>query len=131
MKELRQVIVDYENDRVSYDFTKTAIYKITGKWVDKYELEHYWQYESLESFIARLAIEPIIDWAQIDDNKASGLLDEIFRNLESNAIIYRNMEALEKRYGKLSGTIVDLVFHQGLQTREILEQLKKDTRIVL
>ncbi|MDJ1473604.1 hypothetical protein QNI19_07445 [Cytophagaceae bacterium DM2B3-1] len=131
MKELRQVIADYENDRVSYDFAKTAIYKITGKWVDKYELNHYWHSESLDSFIERLLLEPIADWAQIDDDRAISLLDELFRNLENNAIVDRNMEALEKRYGKPSGTIVDLVFHENLQSYEILEMLKKDTRIVL
>ncbi|MDJ1500975.1 hypothetical protein [Xanthocytophaga agilis] len=131
MKELRQVIVDYESDRVSYNFAKTAIYKITGKWVDKYELDHYWQSESLDCFIERLMIEPIADWAQIDDNRAIGLLDEIFRSLESNAIVDRNIEALEKQYGKSSGTIFDLVFHENLQPYEILERLKKDTHIIL
>jgi hypothetical protein len=50
----------------------------------------------------------------------------------NDAILSRNMTALEKRYQKTTGTLSDLIFHKDItNVDEILAFLKKNTVIYL
>ena len=73
----------------------------------------------------------IKNWQEIDKPKALSLLEQILLNVNNNVILHRNSEALEKRYGKPSGTVSDYIFHYELSKEEILEKLEKDDTIYL
>ena len=67
------------------------------------------------------------DWANIDEAKAIELLNEIKENVGDDSIIARNSVALERRYRKPSGTVVEFLFHSDYKNKEILRRLKVDT----
>jgi hypothetical protein len=49
-----------------------------------------------------------------------------------DSIVQRNSTALEKRYGKSTGTVRTKIFHvNNADPHKILEELKKETRIFL
>jgi hypothetical protein len=132
MNELKSVITDYENGLIDYDQAQTMILQLTGKNVEQYQLDSYWGAESLESFINRLLIDPIMEWQYIDDQQALALIEEILKNEMDGAILERNGQALEKRYGKPEGMISECIFHRAIhEAKLILSELKKETRIIL
>jgi hypothetical protein len=72
------------------------------------------------------------NWEQIDDEQALSLILEILENTSEDSILKRNGNALEKRYAKSEGTVMDLIFQEDLNNpRLILDKLKINTVISL
>ncbi|MBL6446031.1 hypothetical protein JMN32_06905 [Fulvivirga sp. 29W222] len=125
------VVREYEQGKRGTNETIKMIYDISGHEVDRDYLDNYWRSEDLDSFAGFLAIEAIIDWKQIDDHRALGLIKEILSDLTDDPVIYRNAEALEKRFGKPEGKIDDLIFGQNITDPEaLLLEMKKSTTIL-
>jgi hypothetical protein len=132
MEELKRIIEDYERGKVNYEVTKDLMFALTGKEIEQYYLDFYWGSESLEHFIRKLSTKPITDWQQIDDERTILLLEEMLQDTCDDAIIERNGQALEKRYGKPDGTVISYIFHSALdRPDQILQELKRDTKIIL
>lgn len=130
--ELKKVIVDFEDGKFPVEEALSKIQKITGKEIDSYTLENYWKSVSLNDFCDELLSLPIENWREITDSKALELIQEILENIESDAVIYRNSEALEKRYGKEEGFVEGLIFNFEIDTaEEILSKLEEDTILYL
>ncbi|OJJ19933.1 hypothetical protein BKI52_15765 [marine bacterium AO1-C] len=82
--------------------------------------------------IIDLSVNPIENWQTIDDKKVLELIQEMLNNTINDAILDRNAVALQKRYSKPEGTLIDMIFHQEMDNpQEILKELKKDTIIYL
>lgn len=130
--ELKKVIVDFEDGKFPVEEALSKIQKITGKEIDSYTLENYWKSVSLNDFCDELLSLPIENWREITDSKALELIQEILENIESDAVICRNSEALEKRYGKEEGFVEGLIFNFEIDTaEEILSKLKENTILYL
>ncbi len=67
----------------------------------------------------------------LTDKWAKGLLEQIFENLDNDALIFSNMAMLEKYYRKPEGLISDWIFYKDLSADEILVELKKNTSTLL
>lgn len=76
-KALRQIIDDFENNRLEADVALERIRELTGETIDKAYLTEYWASETLDTFVAKLLVEHIDDWHAIDDARARALIDEI------------------------------------------------------
>jgi hypothetical protein len=77
-------------------------------------------------------IEPILEWEKINDASALVLIREILDNVEDDALLERNGEALEKKYRQITGFVTDLIFYSAIYDEvEILQELKKDNVIYL
>lgn len=130
--KLRQIINDFENHIIKGQEAIELIQDLTGKLIDIGYLSEYWASEDLDMFVKKLLTEPITNWNEIDDKKAIELINEIVINVTDDSIIQRNSTALEKRYGKPTGTVVSKIFHQNINDpKKLLDELKKDTRILL
>lgn len=131
-KKLRQIIEDFENRKIDGQVAIELIKDLTGETIDIGYLAEYWESEDLNTFIEKLLVEHIQDWQLIDDKRAIELIIEIQENHSQEGLILRNSTALERRYGKSSGTVVRKVFNTDSQdSKIILEELKKETRIFL
>lgn len=132
-EELKKVIEHFETGQSDFNTAMLAVKKLTGKEISQYSLEYYWTYTSLSDFCDELLTETIEDWQDIDDSKALLLIKEIFEKITQSGIISRNAEALEKRYNKPEGFVMELIFAaSGLENEnEILQQLKKENTIYL
>ncbi|MEM7037335.1 MAG: hypothetical protein AAF570_10170, partial [Bacteroidota bacterium] len=108
MENLQDIIQRFEHDQISFDEAKAAILASTGKEVDEYALRNYWRSESLNSFARRLAQSPAE--IPLDDGDVAKLVKELFENLNDDAIVEANCEALEKRFAKPPGTVSDWIF---------------------
>jgi len=129
---LRQIIADFEDRKIDRATATSLIHNLTGETIDIGYLSEYWASESLDTFVDKLLMEDISDWQEIDDARAIELIDEIKTNLTRDAIIIRNSTALERRYSKPEGTVANIIFHDDTKgPREILQELKKETRIFL
>ncbi|WP_146088862.1 hypothetical protein [Neolewinella xylanilytica] len=125
--QVRSLIIDYLNDQISAEHTLRQIMDLTGKHISEYELNNYWRSEDLESFIDRLALQSL-DPKTIDDDRAIELLQSILDNLGDHALLIRNSEALEIKYRKPSGTVVNLIFYKEIEdVSSLLLALKIDT----
>ena len=130
--KLESIILNYENDKINIEEALSLINKITSKEVKQDDIVEYWAYTTLKDLIQTLLIEPILDWKYIEDDKAIHMIKEILKNISNSIILERNSEALEKRYKKPSGTIIELIFSKGLDNSEkILEKLKENSIIHL
>ncbi|WP_343615337.1 hypothetical protein [Flavobacterium sp.] len=129
--ELQLLVKRYEERKATLIETISSIKDLIGKEITQYELDSYNASQDLENFCKVLLIEPINDWNSIDDEKALILIVEILDNVNDHVIISRNCEALEKRYHKSQGTVMEMIFDEELNENEILIQLKKDTAIQL
>jgi len=129
--ELQLFVKRYEEKKASLIETISLIKDLTSKEITQYELDNYNASQDLENFCKGLLIEPINDWNNINDEKALILIVEILDNVNDDVIISRNCEALEKRYRKPQGTVIEMIFDEELNENEILIQLKKDTAIQL
>ncbi|MDO4782140.1 MAG: hypothetical protein Q4A09_02860 [Capnocytophaga felis] len=130
--ELKRVIADFENGKFPVEEALDKIQKITEKRIDSYTLENYWRSASLDDFCDELLSHPIENWREITDSKALELIQEIIENIENDAVLQRNSEALEKRYGKEEGFVEDLIFNLDINiAEEILSKLKEDTILYL
>jgi hypothetical protein len=131
-KKLRQIIEDFENRKIDGQVAIELIKDLTSETIDIGYLAEYWESEDLNTFIEKLLVEHIQDWQLIDDKRAIELIIEIQENHSQEGLILRNSTALERRYGKSSGTVVRKVFNTDSQdSKIILEELKKETRIFL
>ncbi|MBX2897907.1 MAG: hypothetical protein KF763_20865 [Cyclobacteriaceae bacterium] len=129
---LREIIEDFENRKVDGKATIDLIKDLTGETVDIGYLSEYWASESLDTFVEKLLVEHIVDWQLIDDMRAIELIIEIQENPSKEGLLIRNSTALEKRYGKSSGTVIGKIFNTDIQdAKMILDELKKETRIFL
>lgn len=129
--QIIRVVQEYEQGKRGTNETIKMIFDISGHEVDRDYLDNYWRSEDLESFANFLAMEEIADWEQIDDNRALELIKEIFNDLNNDPVIYRNAEALEKRFNKPEGRITGLIFEQNITDPEaVLSELKKNTTIL-
>ncbi|NNK18984.1 MAG: hypothetical protein HKP49_07500 [Maribacter sp.] len=129
---VKNIILDLEDGKIDH---KSAIHQIkllTDKEVTEYELAHYWRSCDLQEFARTLAMPEIENWSEIDEARALLLIAEILNCNGDAALINRNAGALEKRYKKSSGTVIDLIYNSGLHyEQEILAALKNDTTMRL
>lgn len=131
-KKIRQIINDFENGKLKGQIAIEQIKDLTGELIDIGYLSEYWASESLDTFVKQLITEPITDWKDIDDNRAIELIYEIKINITDDSVVERNSRALEKRYGKSTGTVRTKIFHEDItDPNKILEELKKESRIFL
>lgn len=131
-KELKKILSELNIKKISVDEALVRINKITIKEVKEDDIHEYWSYTTLDELINNLLIIPIINWNSIDDDKAILLIKEILNNIEDDVILERNSEALEKRYKKSSGTIIDWIFQEDItDSNTILHKLKMDDIIQL
>ena len=125
------VIESFESGTVTESAALAALRELTGKDVDGDWLRNYWRSEDLEDFVDRLCAESIPDWESITDSDTVTLIAE-FLQTEKPGRQDSIEEALDRRYGKPTGTLHGLVFRRGLSDPSvILAELKKDTRIYL
>jgi hypothetical protein len=130
--KLRQIIEDFESRKVDGKVTIDLIKDLTGETVDIGYLSEYWTSDSLDTFVEKLLVEHIVDWQLIDDRRAIELIIEIQENPSKEGLLIRNSTALERRYGKSSGTVIGKIFNTDIQdAKMILDELKKDTRIFM
>ena len=129
MKErVTAIIESFEEGSISEATALERIKELTGNKIDS---RNYWSSESIEDFVDRVCAEAIADWERITDTEALALIAEF---LQTGSPGRRDSidAALAKRYGKPIGAVVQLVFRRGLsQPNEVLNELKKDTRIYL
>lgn len=86
----------------------------------------------IDNEIYHLNLGKIEDWKDIDEKRALEMITEIIENLDNDSILKYNSDALEKRYAKTTGWLIDRIFHNDvLNPEEILTELKKDDRIIL
>lgn len=125
-KKLRHIINDFEHHNIGEDAAIEHIRELTGETIDIRYLSEYWSSESLDTFVEKLLIEHITDWHAINDERAIALIDEIKNNVCNEVVISRNSAALEKRYGKPSGTVIEKIFCNDMKdSKELLEELKR------
>jgi hypothetical protein len=130
--KLRQIIGDFEDRKIDAQVAIDLVKRLTGEEIDVGYLTEYWASESLDTFVEKLLIEHISDWQAIDDEKAIELIAEIQEDVTREGILKRNSTALEKRFGKSTGTLINIIFNDGIQDPKlILKELKKETRIFL
>src|SRR5689334_4679433 len=108
-EELKGIIKVYESGEENEQFTLDKIKQLTGKDCTGPEIRGYYSYTCLDDFCENLLTEPIADWANIDDERALLLIREILANVTKENIIFRNSEALGKRYRKSTGFISDVI----------------------
>ena len=93
-----------------------ALQEITGRPVDPDWLRHYGASESLEDLVDRLCAVPIEDWEQITEIAALGLIGEYLETASPGRRDSIEL-ALDRRFGKPSGTLSDLVYQIGFQSQ--------------
>lgn len=140
-KKLRQIIEDFENRKTDGHVAVGLIADLTGETIDIGYFAEYWASEYLDTFIDKLLVEHIHDWQSIDDKRAieliieiqdNVLIIEIQDNVEKGGLRIRNSTALEKRYNKSAGTVINIIYnHSSGDPQLILDELKKETRIFL
>ena len=129
---LKKLILEFEDGKINFEFLKIKIQEITNKQIDENTLHSYYGWTSLDNFCELLVDKPIEDWREINDERAKFLISELLNNEIPENIFDKNAEALEKKYGKSSGFLHNLIFwSENLTENEILEELKKDKKIYL
>lgn len=130
--KIKSLTLQFENKEITLEFALKEINAISTIKIDEYDLQNYWTSKDLEDFINEITTVQITNWQEIDDNKAKKLITEIKENITNNAIVIRNMTALEKKYKKPTGTISDWIFYDDItDSEQILKLLKQDTTIRL
>jgi hypothetical protein len=129
--QVTAIIESFEDGDMPESDAVAQLQALTGRVVDADWLRNYWSSESLEDFVDRLCAESIADWRQISDDQALKLIAEYIQT-ESRGRQDSIEEALDRRFGKPTGTLSNLVRMRDLsEPSEILGELKKDTRIYL
>ncbi|NME71253.1 hypothetical protein [Flammeovirga aprica] len=131
-EEIKRLIIDFENDKISSEKALIEINKLSNVVVDNFSLQTYNSSMDLEMYVRILTLESIADWQEIDDKRAIDLINEILTSTDDDAVLLRNFEALEKRYSKPTGALSDWIFHDDItEANELLLLLKKNTTIIL
>lgn len=131
-ESVKSIITDFESNKILLEKALELIFEITKKKLTKYELTNYWRSENIDEYVNRLIASSIIDWKEIDDQRALNLIQEILDNIGDDSILEVNSEALEKRYSKAKGTITDWIFQNDVfNASKILELLKEETTFLL
>ncbi|MEL6445620.1 MAG: hypothetical protein AAF089_14660 [Bacteroidota bacterium] len=126
--QVAEIVNDFEDGSLSVEDAASRIEIVTGRPVDPNVLRGYWGSESLEELARRLCTEPIQEWADIPEEQALSLIQQILDDPVDDALFARNVAALEKRFRKPSGTLSDLIFHNdNTDPAWILEQIRVDT----
>lgn len=130
-QQVTEIIQSFEKGAMTEAAALARLNEVTGREVDGDWLRNYWRSESLGDFVERLCAEPIRDYQRITDVDALALIEEYL--LTDNPGRRDSIEeALDRRYGKPRGTMNDLVFQHDLsEPSQVLEELKRDTRIYL
>ena len=129
---LKKIIENFENDNIDFESAKKEIELITNKEINEYTLRNYYSWTNLENFCDLLAEKPIENWGEINDERAKKLISELLSEDLPENIFDKNTEALEKRYGKPTGFLHNLIFwNENLNENLILQELKKDKKIYL
>lgn len=125
------IIESFEAEEITEAEALAKLKEATGRVVDAGWLRHYWRSESLEDFVDRLCARPIAGWQELTDSDAMALIAEYFQT-ESQGRRDSIEEALDRRFGKPTGTLSDLIHQRDIsEPGRILEELKRDTRIYL
>jgi hypothetical protein len=131
-EKVRQLIVDFENGKISSDSALSEINELANVDLDLSWLYSYNSSIDLEMFVRILTIEPIVDWKEIDDKRAIEIINEALGSIGDDAILQRNFEALEKKYSKPTGALSGWIFQNDIMdSNELLQLLKKNTSIAL
>jgi hypothetical protein len=131
-ERIKKIILDYENNLIPTEAALESINSFSNMDVDREWLDSYWNSMSLDEFVRLITISPIDNWKELTDVDSLKLIAEIFDNITDNAIVQRNMTALEKRYSKPEGTISNWIFYKDINNPvEVLNQLKVNTTISL
>ncbi|MDH5381212.1 MAG: hypothetical protein OEW75_10185 [Cyclobacteriaceae bacterium] len=129
---IRQIIMDYEDNKISADSTLTELNKLSTKSIDNEWLSSYWNSIGLDTFVKILSTDDIDDWKTIDKARAIALIVEILDNITDDAIIERNSVALEKRYSKPTGTVISWVFSESNNDpNKLYDRLNTNTTLAL
>lgn len=130
-QQVAEILNLFEKGAITSAAAITQIEVATGRHIDEHVLHNYWRSQSKDEFIDRLCVEPINNFAQLTDSESLDLISEF---LTTKSPGRRDMidAALVRRYGKPTGTLIELVFQNDLSTPEkILAELKRETRIFL
>jgi len=131
-EKVRQLIVDFENGKISSDSALSEINELANVDLDLSWLYSYNSSIDLEMFVRILTIEPIVDWKEIDDKRAIEIINETLGSIGDDAILQRNFEALEKKYSKPTGALSGWIFQNDIMdSNKLLQLLKKNTSIAL
>ncbi|SHJ25591.1 hypothetical protein SAMN04488096_1222 [Mesonia phycicola] len=131
-ESIKRIILELENGNLDIELAISQIKKLSDKEITRYELENYWRSDGLDDFVRIIAMPELKDWKEISDLRALELIKEMIDKINDTALMLRNATALEKRFKKSSGTVMELVFQKGIGSEnEILTELKKDTTIKL
>lgn len=131
-ESIKRIILELENGNLDIELAISQIKKLSDKEITRYELENYWRSNGLDDFVRIIAMPELKDWKEISDLRALELIKEMIDKINDTALMLRNATALEKRFKKSSGTVMELVFQKGIGSEnEILTELKKDTTIKL
>ena len=129
--QVTAIIESFESEEIREVVALARIRELTGRDIDGDWLRNYWRSESIEDFVDRVCAEPIRDYERLTDADALALIAEYLLT-QSPGRRDSIEEALDRRFGKPTGTISDLVFQRDLSDpSSILEELKRDTRIYL
>lgn len=130
--KIKNLVLHFEDGEISLEECISRINEIGIRPIVKYELLNYWRAEDLDNFVSKISADAIADWEEITDERALGMIEEVMDNPSKDGLLMKNSEALEKRYQKTEGTLIDLIFHKELNTPEsVLKALKQDTTIYL
>jgi hypothetical protein len=94
-----------------------------------WELRNYER--SIDDFVRDLTTPEIQHWESIDESTARSMLRQVFDNIDDDVLSARVGHALERRYGKESGAVIGWIYCEDKGIDEVIELLKKDTRIYL
>lgn len=125
------IIESFKKGVISESVALTKLQNLTGRSIDLDWFRNYWRAESTEDFIDRICAEPIADFERLTDADALKLIAEYVKTTSPGR--RDSIEAaLDRRYGKTSGTVCELVFQRDItEPGRILDVLKKDTKIYL
>jgi hypothetical protein len=129
--QVTAIVESFEKEEIEEAVALARIRDVTGREIDGDWLRNYWRSESIEDFVDRLCAEPIRDFERITDADALALIAEYLQT-QSPGRRDSIETALDRRFGKPTGTVSDLVHQRDLSDASaILAEMKRDTRIYL
>ncbi len=131
-KKIKEVVTNYESGVFTIDKAIEKLNTLLLKKITHEDIIEFWGHTDVDNLVEKLSISPIENWQEIDDKVALLLINEILNNLDNDAIIERNSQALEKRFSKPNGFVDDCIFIEDINDSDlILKKLKEDNIILL